>query len=165
MAEAADFDAVETGSLLDYPVSPVLDRDITFRGIRINGPRAVPLAGKPDRRGGFARMMVCGTYHLDSNYLGLEEDFRDHLLIVAVNAASHEARIARLPGIPNPYPSRVAGGSDLTPDDWLGRSVVEYFNVNLVSLLALPEVAADYVVYATLGDFVSNVLRMRLAEP
>lgn len=163
MSNIGDFDTVESGSSLDYPSSPDLRQDLDFRGIRIAGPDQVDLEGKPDRRGGFARMMVSGSYHLDSNYLGLEERFRDHLLIVAVSSKTHRAFIGRIPGIPNPYPGKdVRAGMQLSPQDWDGRSIIEFFNANLVSMFGLPQQEAAYIVYATLGKYVSNVVRMRL---
>ncbi len=159
----ADFDAVESGTSLDYLVTPDVRTDPKFRGIRIAAPALVDLDGKPDRRGGFARFIIAGSYHLDSNYLGLREDFSDHLAIVAVERRAHRAYIGRLPGIPNKVaaPDPFAG-MNLTPADWAGRSVIEFFNLNLVTALGLPYAKGEYVVYAALGRYVSNVVVSRI---
>lgn len=164
MSNFGDYDEVIPGSLEDYPPTPDVLQDPDFRGIMISGPDEVPLEGSPGPYGGFARMIVCGAMHIDSNYFGLREDFLDHVFFVAVNARTHQPYISRLAGLPNALPMPDPfGGLELTQADWTGRSVILFFNENLVTTLGIPEVPADYVVYAALGGYVSNVLRMRLA--
>jgi hypothetical protein len=93
----------------------------------------------------------------------MRERFLDHILVVAANVATHRAYIARLPRVANPapYPERPSGVPQV---DWHGRSIIEYFNVNLVSLFALPCESSEYVAYAALGRYVSNTVRIRLVE-
>ncbi|MBI4955388.1 MAG: hypothetical protein HY908_25420 [Myxococcales bacterium] len=163
MPDDSDFDKIPIGSLSDNACTPKVDDDWDFRGLRIAAPRRVPLTGKPDAFGCFARAPVCGVYQLDSNYLGFREQFRTRVILVAVDARSHRAYANRLQTIVNP--ARMASPLDgmmLTEADWAGRYVTQFFNPNLVSLLALPEMAAEYIVYATLGRYVSNVVRITL---
>jgi hypothetical protein len=115
----------------------------------------------PDRDGAFARLMVCGLYHLDSDYLGLREDFLDHIRVVAVSCRTHRAYGDRLPGVPGQVMEELDPDDD-RPGAWAGRSVSEFFNINLATMLNLPEEPDEYVVYATLGRYVSNVVRIRL---
>ncbi len=164
MSNIGDYDAVVAGAAEDFPTTPDILRDPDFRGILIAGPDEVPLDGPEEFDGSFTRMIVCGALHIDSNYLGLREDFLDAVLLVAVNTSNHTPYIAPLPGVPNaiPLPDSLEG-IEVTASDWEGRSVVLFFNENLVSALGIPKVAAEYVVYATLGQYVSNVIRMRVA--
>ena len=50
----------------------------------------------------------------------------------------------------------------MSDQDFAGRTVNLYFNPNLATTLSLPEQEANYYVYATLGQYVSNVVRIAL---
>lgn len=156
-----DFDKVDAGSLLEYDCSP--EMELSFRGIRLHAPRRVKIAPDPRARyaGAFARIIVCGAYHLDATYLDLRERFLPRVLLVAVDARTHAPFAAPMEALPNALPEPDAfEGLDLEPEDFEGRSVIEYFNPNLAELLSLPEAEAEYLVYATLGSYVSNVVRI-----
>ena len=159
MPSDADFDQVSIGSYEDNLCTPDLYQDFEFRGIRVSAPQRVALVGKPDGFGNFARVLVCGAYQLDSNYLGLQEQFRPHLLFVAVDARTHEVRAGKLPIQP---PRRRLLPQGLTDADWEGRSVIEFFNPNLVSVCGLPPRETQYIVYVSLGGYISNVVRIRV---
>lgn len=156
-----DFEQVPAGTFTPNPCSPDLLSNYDFRGIQLHAPRELLFDGESRDRlhGTFARVLVCGAYHLDSSYLDLREDFLPHILLVAVNAKTHEARAENFETVPNalvnPSPLDDLG---LGPDDLRGRSIIEYFNVDLVQVLSLPEAEADYLVYAVLGSYVSNVV-------
>jgi hypothetical protein len=155
------FESVFPGSLQPYSCSPELPDDPEFRGVILAAPRVSPLARDPDT-GAFARVIVCGAYQLDADYLGLRERFLGRLLVVAVDVRTHRpfAGVVRVPGgdiDPDPF-----AGRGLLPSDFAGRSVGGYFNLNLASRLRLPEGEADYHVYATVGEFVSNVVRIEV---
>lgn len=158
-----DFERVPAGSFTPNPCSPDLLSTYDFRGIQLNAPSEVLFDGDSRDRfhGTFARVLVCGAYHLDSSYLDLREDFLPRILLVAVNAKTHEARAENFEtapnALPNPSPLDQLG---LGPDDLRGRSIIEYFNVDLVRVLSLPEAEADYLVYAVLGSYVSNRRRI-----
>jgi hypothetical protein len=163
MAADADFDRVVSRTFEPVAVSPDVEGDLSFRGIRIDAPRRVALSGKPDRDRSFARVMLVGACHLDSNYLGMAERFLEHIHVVAVDAVLHRARCAPIELIPNAVPMRPEHYT-ISEVGLAGRSVLLYFNLNLVPLLHLPEAEAEYVIYAVLGRYVSNVVRTRV-EP
>ena len=158
-----DFDKVNARSLVEYDCSP--DLEASFRGIRLHAPRRVKIAPDPRARYAdvFARIIVCGAYHLDATYLDLRERFLHRVLLVAVDARTHAPFAALMEALPNalPVPDPFEG-LGLTPQDLEGRSVIEYFNPNLAELLPLPEAEAEYLVYATLGSYVSNVVRIEV---
>jgi hypothetical protein len=161
MPRDQDFDAVPAGSLTDNACSPRIEDDPRFRGIRIAAPQKVALEGKPDEYGYFARVIICGAYQLDSNYLGLRERFLPRVLIVAVDLKRHLAFAGRAHTLLNaemgPDPFQ---GEMLNDREWKGRFITEFFNPNLVAELGLPREEADYAVYAALGKYVSNVVRI-----
>jgi hypothetical protein len=161
MPRDQDFDAVPAGSLTDNACSPRIEDDFRFRGIRINAPQKVALEGKPDEYGYFARVIVCGAYQLDSNYLGLRERFMPRVLIVAVDLGRHRAFAGRAHTIMNAeFGPEPLEGKMLSDADYKGRFITEFFNPNLVAELGLPREEADYAVYAAIGKYVSNVVRI-----
>jgi hypothetical protein len=163
MPDDADFDQVSVGSLMDNACTPNILDDWDFRGIRIAAPKKVALSGKPDGFGNFARVVVCGAYQLDSNYLGLREQFLDRLVVVAASARTHEAFAGKMQPIINPVRTPMPlDGMMLSDADWAGRSITKFFNPNLVPVLGLPQREDDYFVYAALGKYVSNVVRIAL---
>lgn len=154
------FDKVAPGSLLAYDCSPSLLGAGAFRGVRVRSPaRALYLPGKRDRAGAFARAMLCGSYRVDSGALGRSPVRR--LLLVAVDAATHEAHAAPMPLLDDPRGTPDPPLPPLAPGE-RAPVLIEYFNVNLVTLFELPEREADYFAYAVLGEYVSNVVHLEV---
>jgi hypothetical protein len=160
----ADFDLVSIGSYEDNLCTPDILDDTAIKGIRIAAPRRVALEGKPDFFGNFARAVVCGAYRLPSNYLGLREKFLEELLFVAVDATMHEVYSGMLDLEPELDEFPAEPDEPIDDADWEGRSAIQFFNPNLVSILGLPQQEAEYIVYVCLGDHVSNVVRMALVR-
>jgi hypothetical protein len=164
----ADFEAVSPGSLLPNPCTPDVRKDRRFRGIALHAPKEVIFDGQSRDPffGAFARVVVAGAYCFDANYLDLRQQFLSRIVLVAVDAGDHRAfsgtmePIANAVPVPSPF-DRLA----LSPQDFAGRSVTGYFNPNLAQVLSLPEREAEYIVYAVLGAFVSNVVRIRVRRP
>lgn len=167
MPDDAEFAKVNARTFSPNPCSPDVAGDYDFRGIRIAAPKLVRF--EPGERdplfGTFAHIIVCGSYRLDANYLGLRERFLPRVLVVAVDRRQHRAYAARLmdPGSMAPTLDPFEGMT-LTDDDFKGRIITEHFNANLSDIMELPEQAADYYVYASLGGYVSNVVRMSVRE-
>jgi hypothetical protein len=164
-----DFEQVPAGTFTPNPCSPDLLSTYDFRGIQLNAPRELLYDGESRDRfhGTFARVLVCGAYHLDSDYLDLREQFMPRILLVAVDARTHEARAEHFETAPNALePASPFDTMRLGPDDLRGRSIIEYFNVDLVHVLSLPEpeIEAEYLVYAVLGSYVSNVVRISVRK-
>lgn len=155
------FDKVSPGSLRAYDCSPDLDGDPAFRGLRVHAPRRV-LFGPGTRdplHGCFARVLLCGSYHLDANYLGLRGWFLPALVLVAVDARTHRA----FSGTMDAVADAISRPDEGLPDDvFARRSLIEHWNPNLARVLSLPEAETDYFAYAMLGDHVSNVVRIEV---
>jgi hypothetical protein len=155
--EDRDFDQVQAGSFLSCRCSPDLGGDRAFRGIRLAAPRRV-LFTEGERAdpidSSFARVIVCGSSLFDAGYLGLGQRFLPYVVLVAVDAATHRAFAGTMtPVVPTWEP-------ELPPEALAGRTIGNYFNPNLAAALGLPEAEAEYLVYATLGAYVSNVVRV-----
>jgi hypothetical protein len=162
--EDRDFDGVEAGSLTRNRCSPRVEEDASFRGLRLAAPARVVLGGAPEPfSSAFARMVVCGALHVDFAEARRRGGPLSHVLLVAVSATTHRAYAARLEAVPNPIADPDLGAPD--PDGWPEGSIILYFNPNLAEALPLPEAEDAYLVYATLGAHVSNVVRTELRRP
>ncbi len=156
-----DFDRVEAGSLTAWPCSPRVDADPAFRGIRLTAPGRVTIGAAADPFAPvFARVMVCGALHLDFDYLGARGRFLPRIVLVAVSATTHRVFAARFEPVPNAIPEPPPDPPD--PGGWPAGSIIQYWSPNLAELLSLPEEEADYFAHATLGDHVSNVVRIEV---
>ena len=156
--EGAEFDLMERNSC-----SPVID-DVDFEGIVIHAPEEVLYEpGEPvEGSEAFADVRICGTCCVDYAFGGLGGDVIEEILLVAVDAATQETYSGKMEPIPNPEerPDDLGGG----PVDTEGLLVETYFNPNLAEDLALPERPAEYIVYAVLGEYKSNTVRIRVKE-
>lgn len=140
-----------------YPCTPDIDSD-DFRGILLNAPKVVQFGPdtKDPRFGGFARMYVCGACQFDYDYLGLGANFKAAIQLFAVNEKTHQV-----------YPGRMQVGIKATPprDPSIpiqNQTIGEVFAPNLTRITAIPEEEGDYLVYATLGEYKSNTVRIQL---
>jgi hypothetical protein len=159
------FDDVVEGSYMDYDCSPDID-DPDFRGIVLNAPEVVyfsPGESNPIS-GAFAQVIVCGAFAFDYDTMGLEGDFADSIVVVAVDEASRASFHGTMLGIENQEPEPAGIYGEVTPADLSDDVIGGYFNPNLAVILGLPEKEADYVVYALLGPFESNRVRMSIRE-
>ncbi|MBW2523162.1 MAG: hypothetical protein JRI23_03265 [Deltaproteobacteria bacterium] len=168
MPQDSDFDQVLAGSLSPSACTPPIDEDdFDYRGIAIAAPKRVEFVpGQVEPMfGAFARVLLCGTYTLDSNYLGLREQFLDRLVAVAVDVHRHRAYSAGVVSLQNPVamPDHFEGLM-LTDQDWEGRMVTGFFNPNLAEVMPLPAEEATYVAYVALGRYVSNAVRIEVVR-
>jgi len=155
------FDEVVEGSYMEYACSPDID-DPDFTGIVLNAPKVVNYQpGRPDPlSGAFAPVIVCGAYAFNYRTLGLNGDFADSIVLVAVDEGSRISYHGTMPGVENAEPPPDGGDDGLTDEDFAGDTIGGYFNPNLAVLMNLPEKDADYVVYALLGPYESNRVRI-----
>lgn len=144
-----------------------------FSGILINGPKEIvwpsnaslndyPPGPFGDTHGPL-RLMIAGIASLKYSTLGLNGDFGDSVLLVAVDQFTAKAYTGKMPTpdfMPEPkpeFPVENVGISEDMPDSL----VSSWFNLDLVHDLGLPIAEATYSVYATLGDYKSNVLTIK----
>ncbi len=163
----ADFGAAVEGSLPN-PCTPRLDAE----GIAINLPESVTLTG--DARD--FRLLLCGAYSLPYDHLGLRGEFRDQLLVAAIDGRHQvfanryqpwaDVSETRAEAPPRPAGISVASydahGNPIGAPQLVSPTVGGAFTTDLVPLLRLPAVAAEYLVYVVLGPVRSNVLRVKV---
>jgi hypothetical protein len=107
--------------------------------------------------GGWARMYVCGFCRFDPDYLGLDGDFVQAIQLYAVNTKDQKV-----------YPGRFhRRGFIVKPpkredDGWEPIATGQWFNPNLTKVTSIPQEEGDYSVYATLGDYKSNTVTIKL---
>lgn len=203
------FEEVIEDSLLSFGCSPEIE-DPSFRGLLIAAPEVVSYTpGDSDPiTGAFAPVLVCGTYRLAYETLGLDGDFVESIVLIAVDEGRRETFTGLMGGVENeieiefeedfeigdaepagngaptgngePFVSGgvidgingadgidgVDGSEDpeLLPEDFTGDVITGHFNPNLAVVLELPERPADYIVYAVLGPYESNRVKVSVRD-
>lgn len=142
-----------------------------FLGVLINGPQSViwPKNDSPDHymKDPFGQMME-GPFRLKIAIfflfpyptLGLNGDFRNAILIVAVNQATKQVYSGKLhkTGFRPPMPISLDPlAVKAREESFIGG----HFKFPMVEDLRLPIATATYTVYATLGEYKSNVLTIK----
>lgn len=158
------FEEVVEGSYMDYSCSPDID-DPDFIGIKLNAPEVVtylPGSSNPIN-GSFAPIVVCGAYAFKYTTMGLNGDFANSIVLVAVDEQSRISFHGTMSGVENEEP-QPENDDGLNAEDFAGDTIGGYFNPNLATVLGLPEKEADYVVYALLGQFESNRVRISIRQ-
>ncbi len=160
--EDSAFDAIAEHSFESNACSPEIE-DPDWRGIALNAPRVVKYA--PGSQGpldlAFARAIICGYAHFDYLTLDLRGAFLESILFVATHTETHEVYTGKLEIVANAIPDEPDDEED-SPEDLAGLSIGEYFNINIAAVVGLPEGSAEYKIHATLGEFRSNVVTMRI---
>ncbi len=153
---AEAFAEVIEGSYSGFDCSPEID-DAELRGIVINAPEVVnytPGVSEP-LHGGFARIIVCATYHFGFTKFDFKGDVEDSIVFVAVD----EQSLVSYSGTMAAYNDDIAERDEEVSKERLDP-IAGYINPNLAVIMNLPEKDADYVVYAVLQQFESNRVRI-----
>jgi hypothetical protein len=154
------------GMFLSDACSPVIT-DRGFRGIVINAPKEILPGSGPGEGTGFHAFSIpiFGTYvHNLGTPLDLKDDVPHSILWVAVNVGSNRTYSGKIARRGRKSTPPVREDDRLSPKDLAGRTITGYCNPNLAEILELPEEKAEYVVYATLGPYKSNAVRIRVGK-
>lgn len=158
----AAFDEIDEHSFESNACSPEIE-DPDWRGIALNAPSLVKYT--PGAEGpldlAFARALLCGYAHFDYTTLGLQGAFLESILFVATNTETNDVYTGKLEIVENAIPDDFDDEDD-SPEDLAALSIGEYFNINIAAVAQLPEGSAEYKIHATLGEFRSNVITMRI---
>lgn len=166
LPENCDFFNVGNNSSQEFDCSPQLkDRHFSkFQGLLINGPNQITWPKNIDPHEALltpkgnsdspTRLMISGLLKVPYNTLGLAGDLNHHVVLVAINqksAETYSGRMLRFGFTRRPdMPSYIETQANLDSK--------QYFNIDLVQNLKLPIADATYTVYATLGEYTSNIL-------
>jgi hypothetical protein len=168
LPESCDFSQVHNNSTGSHVCSPKL-LDSTknpFIGILINASKEITWTkdtATEEYSSGQSRLMVSGVVKLKYSYMGLNGNFSIKNLLVAVNQKTAQLYDGKMV-LPDFLPQPTAKfKDDLFPDENLSdinlySPVANYFNIDLIENLGIPISDATYTVYATLGEYKSNVL-------
>jgi hypothetical protein len=137
-----------------------------FEGLALAAPETVFYdAGQENPlTGAFADIIVCGVVSLPYDTQGLEDVFLYSIILTAIDQATRKKYTGQLsqtgtsetddPTLDSRVPMEIAEGEEIV--------ITDYFNPNLTLLLDLPEQDAEYLVYATVGPYKSNQVRIRV---
>ena len=168
LPENCDFSALKGGDEVSNACSPSLI-ERTYRGIVINGPKRVvwPKGTEPDKNPspfgttkGPGRLIITAVYKIRENPLGSYENVNDvnnEILFVVVNQITGSIYSGKLPKFGTTQKPDLG---HLTAGD-PNRYAKGYINPDLVNICGLPIAPATYTVYATLGEYKSNVLTIK----
>jgi hypothetical protein len=177
LPQDCDFMQVPANSSVQMDCSPKLKDPYfsTFKGLLINAPGEViwpkdvsidDYVILPDGSNDSPlRFNVAGLSNIPDSSLGLHGDVAYEILIVAVNqmtGQSYSGKMLRM-GDPGPEPTGILSGFEQEGIQGNGSDETRtvYFNVDLVSNLNIPLSEAIYTVYATMGEYKSNVLTIK----
>ncbi len=158
------FAGVEPDSFGEEPCTPEIAEG--FEGLALASPETVFYdAGQENPlTGAFADIVVCGVVSLPYDTQGLEDAFLDSIELVAIDQATRKNYTGQLsqngmsetddPTLDSRVPLDIVEGEEIV--------VTDFFNPNLTSLLELPEQDAEYLVFAKLGPYNSNQVRVRV---
>jgi hypothetical protein len=140
---------------------------ISGQGIAINAPREVLFSEGPILSGEDAQFIVCVATEFVYDTLGYGTDFMDHVVLVLVDAQTHEeycasALLADDSTINEnliPFPDKGKSGLDFS-----GTTHGEVLRGNLAKIFKLPAEEREYIVYAVLGPYRSNTLSVKLVK-
>lgn len=177
-----DFSKVGHNASIETPCSPKLVDRFTskFEGLLINAPlvvvwpKGVSISDFQSYPGGGndspLKLPVAGLSHVPDSTLGLNGFVAYEIVVVAVNQKTSEAYSGKMRefsgAVPMVRPPEGLGldvGSTTEFEEPIDVSRKSFFNIDLVQSLRIPLIDATYTVYATLGDYKSNVLTIKTA--
>jgi len=150
--ENCDFTKIKAAHIGENECSPVLLDPYfgEFSGLLINGPKKVfwpdnviidDIPPNPfGQSSGALRLMLAGLIRLKYNTLGLNGEFSQHVMLVAVNQKTAKTYSGKMPvqnSIPEPVSMDAIDDIEM-PDETLNSLVRSYFNFDLVQDLGLP---------------------------
>lgn len=168
LPENCDFYEIKNNTGEEYECSPKLKDPYfsEFRGILINAPKSVvwerglksedySVTHRGNREGPL-RIMLAGLLKIPYGTQGINDDFKYKVLVVAVDqktSITYEGKMSpfgtrRRVGLPGYYEAKK------------GLAAKENFNIDLVHNLNIPITEAKYTIYATFGEYKSNVLEV-----
>jgi len=145
-----DFNAVDAGVHTSNECTPDIAED--FIGLRINAPEKVTKS--------VDKFMICGTHQFAADYVYGFDDIIWSIVIVVVDAASHEPYSCNLIS-PGDSPERGDPIGVQDPDWMKGHTIQGFFNVDLFEIMEnLPDRDGDYIVYAIIEEHASEAVRV-----
>lgn len=162
---ARGFGRAGRGHFSENVCTPII-HDLKFVGIVINAPKVVHFITTSTEDGenaipvsGLIRHDL-GTFIGGKNELNLAET----IVFVVKDTRTNDVWHGKIPGpqnlVPKPKP-KDGNERKLTPEEMKGRILGEVFNPNLFDITSLQLRETEYLVYATVGPYKSNVVTIK----
>ena len=154
MENGCDFFSIEINTFDETACSPAVDEE--FRGIIIAAPDTVTLSND-------IPFVICGTAQLNRRYEFQFDSPDNELTLVIENISIKKVWSCNLlePGYETPPKNPDMTIEDIHPEEFS----TSWFNIDIFRYLPdMPRAAGIYTVYATLGDYTSNTVIVKLEE-
>ena len=176
LPQECDFMQVSANSSVEVDCSPKLNDPFfsSFEGLLINAakqsiwPKNVSMedyAIYPDGSNNSPlRLNIAGLANLPGSTFNMDFEVAYEILVVAVNEdtlETYSGKMNRVGVTGQKPPGALPGVKELKIIQENEQLRTVYFNVDLVSNLNIPIIETTYSVYATLGEYKSNVLNIR----
>ncbi len=137
--------------------SPVfLNRQLT--GLLINAPASISL-----NEGEFKIQVACAYRHRPAEPLNIGKNIRNSIIFVAVDQRTDQTYTAKVRDIENRKPDRKK--KPRVDSAKLEKKIVGgWVNIELIEAMGLPAEVADYVLYATVDKYKSNLVTVRVTK-
>ena len=148
-----DFSNVNGNSLSSNECSPKLDDPLfsEFRGIVINVQKNVKLKSSSEMN----VLKLAGLLYLNNSVMKSNGKLQEKVVVVAVDQYSSKSYSGRMK---NPRGLVGAKGGTVNNDN----PSLGYFNLDLIDALGIPLSDSEYVIYATVGEFKSNAVMVKV---
>jgi len=159
-----DFENIELNTFDECICSPILENE--FRGIKINAPTEITMMEDYS-------FPVCGSYHFTEEFFKKFRSLENEIVIVVVDLKTHKSYSSNL--LKKDFEPAILDDKENIEDEEVNIeneeefedvSISSWFNIDLFRYIEdLPRYATTFIVYATIGDFKSNVVTVKVVKP
>ncbi|MBI3560409.1 MAG: hypothetical protein HY080_01640 [Gammaproteobacteria bacterium] len=147
----------------ENPCSPDI-HDLKFVGIVINAPKEIRFSST-ETEDDLNAIPVCGVQSHDAGtYIDRNGSLNQSLIFVVTDIKANATWSGRIPGPQNlvPQPKPLHGEEKIfTREEMKGRIIRQRFNPNLFNITSMVLRETEYIVYATVGPYKSNVVTIK----
>ena len=141
--------------------------DFDFVGIVINAPKKIQFDIESIDNNKIV-LPICGAYAHDMGiYIDNKKNFLNSIVFVVVDSKTNQVWSGQIPELQNlaRKPKSISGDrKKLTLDEMSGRIIGGYFNPNLFNITDIPIFETEYIIYATVGPYKSNVITIKFTK-
>lgn len=149
----SSFENISLGNKSESSCSPKIE-SWGFRGILLNSPEKVLISSE------FV-IPLCGSHQLSELFINKFKRYDHEIVIVVTDTKSYKSYSGKLskPGFKTEEYTKAIGS-----DEELERNTAGgWFNIDVYDYVrSLPEKEGKYLIYATIGDFKSNVVEVEV---
>lgn len=138
-----------------------------YAGIVINAPKEIIFSSESTENDENA-LPICGTFaDALGTFVTNTRSLVHSIVIVVVDTKTNQSWSGKIPEMQNQI-RRPKGKNErkkpLTAEELKGRTIGGYFNPNLFNITSMPLRETEYIVYATVGPYKSNVVTIKATK-